>query len=271
MNSAYVSRLRSAVSRRAVDVDRVADLVEHVEADADRQQDLDGRRAHRESERAQHVLGRVGEEVEVLEEREDPEVERDLADQPAAPFAIRGARFDLLPGDEVDDRREPEQTEEAPVPPAVEEVRRDEQQHVLRARSFSCQYATITTTRKMRNWNELKITSNPPRPKRLAAFQPCAASSRPSFADQSRAGCRLQVHEVGEVLVGHRVVRVHHGRAERLGALRDPRLPLVVLLRHPRGATRGSATTPASRRRPSRCPAGATNARSARTRSCTRA
>ena len=74
----------------------------------------------------------LDEEVGVLEVAEDAEVDGEGDPQP--PFLPRFVRrlFNADADEEVDDGGEGNQPEEAPVPPAVEDVRRNEQQQVLR-------------------------------------------------------------------------------------------------------------------------------------------
>ncbi len=74
----------------------------------------------------------LDEEVGVLEVAEDAEVDGEGDPQP--PFLPRFVRrlFNADADEEVDDGGEGNQPEEAPVPPAVEDVRRNEQQEVLR-------------------------------------------------------------------------------------------------------------------------------------------
>ena len=74
----------------------------------------------------------LDEEVGVLEVAEDAEVDGERHPQP--PFLPRfvGRLFDADADEEVDDGGEGNQPEEAPVPPSVEDIRRNEQQEVLR-------------------------------------------------------------------------------------------------------------------------------------------
>ena len=74
----------------------------------------------------------LDEEVGVLEVAEDAEVDGEGDPQP--PFLPRFVRrlFNADADEEVDDGGEGNQPEEAPVPPPVEDIRRNEQQEVLR-------------------------------------------------------------------------------------------------------------------------------------------
>ena len=115
-----------------IDVDGVGEGLEGVEGDADGQDDLQGGGVHGD---AKGLPGRdpvLDEEVGVLEVAEDAEVDGEGDPQP--PFLPRFVRrlFNADADEEVDDGGEGNQPEEAPVPPAVEDIRRNKQQQVLR-------------------------------------------------------------------------------------------------------------------------------------------
>src|SRR5205823_3249503 len=105
----------------AVDVDGVAQRLEGVEADADRQDDPQRERlqmpAQSSGQRHQVVL----EEVEVFERAQQPEVEDDAGQQQAPPLpGDFGAS--QQPGDgEVDQAVKEHQAAETDVPPGVED------------------------------------------------------------------------------------------------------------------------------------------------------
>src|SRR5262245_44936243 len=85
------------------------------------------------AEEAHDVRERLGEEIEVLEETEDGGVRDDRHGEEQAP-AERVRRSLHGPRDgEVDAGGAEKEKEEAPVPVAVEEQARDEQELVLRA------------------------------------------------------------------------------------------------------------------------------------------
>src|SRR3546814_805213 len=117
----------------AIEVDRVRHPVERVEADPHRQRDVQQRRGDLDPEPPEGVLGGVDEEVEVLEEPEDPQVRADAHGQHRAAAAAVGAAGQQVAGHVVDARRQQKQPEEAPVPEAVEEVGRGQQKQVLLA------------------------------------------------------------------------------------------------------------------------------------------
>ena len=116
----------------AIHVDHVADRHERVERDADRQQHVHRDRIEVPPEMPRHRRRAVGEEIEILEEPQHPEIERQAHDerQPAPRGA--GRPIDHARHEEVDDGRPDQQSEKPPVPRRVEVVARGEQHHVLR-------------------------------------------------------------------------------------------------------------------------------------------
>jgi hypothetical protein len=124
-----VEEARAGLEPAAVDVDRVGERLEGVEGDADRQHDLQRDRARRDTEAGEQRGEALCEEAEVLEDEEHAEA-RAEADQQEAPRVGRPPA-DRGGAAEVDGGREQDQREEAPVPVAVEDVARDEQQPVL--------------------------------------------------------------------------------------------------------------------------------------------
>ena len=143
--------VREVPARRglpAVDVDRVAERLEGIEADAERQRDAEGRLpgGAREAESADEPVEALDAEVEVLEKPEHREVGDDRDDDRAA-LEARPRSPDLqlrnggapglseLPGDDEADRivhgRRPEhQEDEERVRPAVEKVGEERQDEV---------------------------------------------------------------------------------------------------------------------------------------------
>ena len=132
---AHVRREQHEVARgldaAAVDVDRVAHLLERVEGDAHRQQHVEVR--HREARVAQQRPQRVQREVRVLEVGEDAEVRGEARQQvelarPRVGAAVHGERRPV-----VDERRGRDQVAVPRLPVAVEDVARDEHQQHARA------------------------------------------------------------------------------------------------------------------------------------------
>ena len=114
-----------------VDADRVGHGLEGVEADADRQDDLQKGQVGLEAKLGQQRPGTVDEEVEVLERPEQPQVDAH-ADQQKQLACPRALGLTEPPADDVvDDGRGGQQAEEPPVPPAVEEVAGHQQQDIL--------------------------------------------------------------------------------------------------------------------------------------------
>ena len=115
-----------------VDVDGVGEGLEGVEGDADRQDDLQGGGVHGNAKGVPGGNPVLDEEVGVLEVAEDAEVDGERYPQPSfLPGSVRRL-FNADADEEVDDGGEGNQPEEAPVPPPVEDIGRNEQQHVLR-------------------------------------------------------------------------------------------------------------------------------------------
>ncbi len=114
----------------AVDVDDVADRLEGVEGDADRQQDV-GQHERLHAERGDDLVEAVDAEVGVLEVPEHAEVDHHAEDQPA----LRGTGAyaggaDAQADPVVEDGDPGEQQEEVHPPPGVEHVAGDQQQQV---------------------------------------------------------------------------------------------------------------------------------------------
>lgn len=114
----------------AVDVDDVADRLEGVEGDADRQQDV-GQHERLHAERGDDLVEAVDAEVGVLEVPEHAEVDHHAEDQPAlrGPGAYAGGA-DAQADPVVEDGDPGEQQEEVHPPPGVEHVAGDQQQQV---------------------------------------------------------------------------------------------------------------------------------------------
>ena len=82
-----------------------------------------------DAERGQRIVGRRREEVEVLEEPEQPEIRRHAEREEAPPPRPVRQRMQSQRDDVLEERREPQQPEEPPVPPRVEQVARDQGDH----------------------------------------------------------------------------------------------------------------------------------------------
>ena len=115
-----------------VDVDGVGGGLEGVEGDADGKNNLQSGGVHGDAEGLPVRDPVLDEEVGALEVAEDAEVDGERNPQP--PFLPRFVRrlFNADADEVVDDGGEGNQPEEAPIPPSVEDVRRDDQQQVLR-------------------------------------------------------------------------------------------------------------------------------------------
>ena len=117
----------------AVHVHGVRDAGEGVEADADRQQQPEGRQVGVRPDQPQDAVELVDEEPAVLEVAEEGEVDRDgrRQDQLAAAAPALGlAPGEIVPRDPVDERGREQQRDEPPVPHPVEDERRgDEEEH----------------------------------------------------------------------------------------------------------------------------------------------
>ena len=121
-----IEEVPAGLQPAAIDIDRVAERLERVERDADRQNDPEG--AGVETQRAEENLQRLDEEVEVLEEPEESEI-ADETDHQQHLAAVRRSRVRQSPRDGViHDRRDDQQGGETPVPVSVEVVAGDQQQ-----------------------------------------------------------------------------------------------------------------------------------------------
>lgn len=111
-------------------VDRVAQGLKGIERDADRQDNL----------QQEVVVGgdveefgeRGDEEVVVFEDAEDAEVEQDVPHADDAAQRLSAEAFDQEPAGVAAQRREGDQHQKPPVPPAVEEVAGPYDEEVLR-------------------------------------------------------------------------------------------------------------------------------------------
>ena len=109
-----------------VDVDDVADPHEREEGDPDREDDRARLERHVDPDERKEVVRRRDEEVEVLEVAEQRHVSRDgCGDQQLSRAAVAPS-MDRLGEELVPDRGRGEQEDEAPVPRAVEDVARQD-------------------------------------------------------------------------------------------------------------------------------------------------
>jgi len=115
----------------SVDVDRVAQRLERVEADPDGQDDAQRQRIDAPAELRRERAQAVGEEVEVLEEAQQAEVRRQAGSDERSPRALPAGAPEPEPDEEVDEARGEHQDAEALVPPAVERVAREDEPGVL--------------------------------------------------------------------------------------------------------------------------------------------
>ena len=123
---------RAGLTLLAVDVDRVRHRVERVEGDADRQQRRGARAAARRA-RPRHAepVKRRQEEPRVLEVREKPEVDASATRSDTPALRSSFVRIAIPASSRRSSRRE--QGQEPPVPPRVEEPRREGEEDESRA------------------------------------------------------------------------------------------------------------------------------------------
>ena len=104
--------------------------LEGVEGDADWQNDLQGGGVHGDAEAVPGGDPVLDEEVGVLEVAEDAKVDGEGDPQPAFLALPVTGLFNADADEEVNEGGEGDEPEEAPVPPAVEDVGGDQQQEV---------------------------------------------------------------------------------------------------------------------------------------------
>ncbi len=107
--------------------------MERIERDADRQQHSQHKRRRLETRRRQQCRQILGEEIEVFEKPQDPQIAGDTYPQPELPLGIAFRAVDNPPASEIEQRRENNQAKKPPVPEAVKEVACYQQQAVLQA------------------------------------------------------------------------------------------------------------------------------------------
>ena len=105
-----------------IDVDGVGEGLEGVEGDADGQDDLQGGGVHGDAEAVPGGDPVLDEEVGVLEVAEDAKVDGEGNPQPAFLALPVIGLFDADADEVVDEGGEGDEPEEAPVPPAIEDV-----------------------------------------------------------------------------------------------------------------------------------------------------
>ncbi len=123
-----IERVACGLEPPAIDVDRVAQRLERVEGDANRQEHVEEGRARDldAEEQPQDVGGRLRREVEVLEEAEEPQVGHQAYHQPALAGLGTVGGVDSKADDIVDQRRSENQDDVGGVPRHVEQARRHE-------------------------------------------------------------------------------------------------------------------------------------------------
>ena len=105
-----------------IDVDGVGEGLEGVEGDADGQDDLQGGGVHGDAEGVPGGDPVLDEEVGVLEVAEDAEVDGEGNPEPTFLALPVIGLFDADADEVVDEGGEGDEPEEAPVPPAIEDV-----------------------------------------------------------------------------------------------------------------------------------------------------
>ena len=105
-----------------VEVDAIAEILEGVEGDADRQQDVERPPSDLHPQRGQRDLGAVGEDDVVFEKEQHAQVGAQADEQIHLLGAAVGRIGDLQPAIEVDEGAERQQPAEPVIPIAVEDV-----------------------------------------------------------------------------------------------------------------------------------------------------
>ena len=105
----------------AVNVDGVTNGLERVERDAHRQQDVKRGPVGIYTEQSQEVHKTVAQEVQILEHAQDAQVEHDVQCCPrlVGPRTVTAHQHRAAP---CRDRRQDNQTQHTPIPPAVEHI-----------------------------------------------------------------------------------------------------------------------------------------------------
>ena len=111
----------------AVDVDGVAERLECVETDSHRQGDVEDIHRDVETQQVRHIDGRLDEEVEVLEDAQQAQVADKAGSQEPETLPLVVCLDQLISDDVVEQRREEDQRQKAPVPRGIEDVAGEKQ------------------------------------------------------------------------------------------------------------------------------------------------
>jgi hypothetical protein len=117
-----------------VDVDNIGDFLKGVERNARWENDADERK--RDVMNAQIIEGTeegTCEEIKVFESPENRKTQNQREDQPPFSMQVRAGRSDFLGDQKINRCAADHEREEAPIPPAVEEVAGEEKKNILAA------------------------------------------------------------------------------------------------------------------------------------------
>src|SRR5262245_61114664 len=124
-----MSRLQPA----AIHIDRITQCLEGIKRDANRQDDIPGPRWMLDPERMEQFVECLEKESEVFEETKDAQIDADGQEEPA-PARTRIGRASQGDADaKIDQARQQDQAEKAPVPPTVKKVAGDDDEGVALA------------------------------------------------------------------------------------------------------------------------------------------
>ena len=116
-----------------MNVEDVAQGLERVERNPDREDDLQRRRMRRKSKRVQESNGVIEEEVEVLEDAENTEVNHKRERNDHLTLGREARKRKSAPPRPK--RRKGDKQEELPIPPTVEDVARENHEEVLETKA----------------------------------------------------------------------------------------------------------------------------------------
>lgn len=117
----------------AEEIDGVGEGLEGIEGDADGEDDLGQPPGALVAEPVGEGADLGDREAEVFEGAEEADVEDEREREPAFARRVAGGLMDAATDDVIDDGGEADEQEEAPIPPAVEDIAGDEEQAVLPA------------------------------------------------------------------------------------------------------------------------------------------
>ncbi|MNN04957.1 hypothetical protein D3C81_1176980 [compost metagenome] len=179
-----------------VDVDDVADGLEDVERDPDRQQHV-GQDERLQAHRRHHCVDAVDAEVGVLEVAEDAQVDGHAEQQPTLRrfgSHARGADFQADPV--VPQRDRCEQCEEVHTPPGVEHVAGDQQQQI--AIALPAQVVQAEKDRQEQKQEHVGRKNHPD----LSLFEPTVKGQRPPQTPHEKPGANSQNSNLTPTPVG---------------------------------------------------------------------